>query len=487
MMLRTLTSFILLVFFLLFVSGLLRAQVREKLPEKTSDQSDWCINCHRSITPGIVASWEKSVHSRISPIEAMKKEGLKRKVSAEQLPEDLKSVVVGCYECHGLRGEEHSDHFDHHGASINVIVSPDDCASCHPVEASQFGESKKAHARDNLVKNEVFEQLSEAVIAGSDAKVDASTRRYTCEACHGSKVSVTGTRVVKRGMPVELPVLSNWPNQGVGRINPDGSRGACTACHPRHSFSIEVARKPHTCSQCHLAPDFPAWEVYRESKHGNILLSKEREMNWSEVPWRVGKDFTAPSCASCHISLVAGYRGKKLIDRSHNPASRLWIRLAGFVYSHPQTKTGKTHTIRNAQGKQLPATLDGRLASQYLIDEDEMELRQEKMEELCTACHSTNWTEGHFALMDEAIEESDAEVKAMTDLLQAAWSRARLDEGNPFDEPLEYSWVRTWLYYANSIRYGAAMSGPDYTSFKNGWAEISDLMSKMKEELEERQ
>ncbi|MFO0794711.1 MAG: hypothetical protein U0586_11700 [Candidatus Brocadiaceae bacterium] len=42
---------------------------------------------------------------------------------------------------------------------------------------------------------------------------------------------------------IDVPDLSGWPNQGVGRINPDGSSGACTSCHPRHSFSIEIARK----------------------------------------------------------------------------------------------------------------------------------------------------------------------------------------------------------------------------------------------------
>ncbi|HIC98731.1 MAG TPA: CBS domain-containing protein [Pyrodictiaceae archaeon] len=31
--------------------------------------------------------------------------------------------------------------------------------------------------------------------------------------------------------------------KGVGRVDPDGSLGTCTACHPRHQFSVEYARK----------------------------------------------------------------------------------------------------------------------------------------------------------------------------------------------------------------------------------------------------
>ena len=37
-----------------------------------------------------------------------------------------------------------------------------------------------------------------------------------------------------------------------------------------------------------------------------------------------------------------------------------------------------------------------------------------------------------------------------------------------FDEANEQKWIREWLFYANSVRYAAAMSGPDYATFKNG-------------------
>ena len=69
--------------------------------------------------------------------------------------------------------------------------------------------------------------------------------------------------------------------KGVGRANPDGSLGASQASHPRHTGSIEVARKPYTCSQCHIEPDVPAWDVYEESKHGNIFSSKYHEWDFN--------------------------------------------------------------------------------------------------------------------------------------------------------------------------------------------------------------
>ncbi|GAB6886957.1 hypothetical protein JCM13304A_04550 [Desulfothermus okinawensis JCM 13304] len=38
-----------------------------------------------------------------------------------------------------------------------------------------------------------------------------------------------------------------------------------------------------------------------------------------------------------------------------------------------------------------------------------------------------------------------------------------------FDEPMEKKWTELWLFYANSIRFSAAMSGGgDYGVFANG-------------------
>jgi len=130
-------------------------------------------------------------------------------------------------------------------------------------------------------------------------------------------------------------VLSGWPNQGVGRINPDGSRGSCSSCHARHAFSIEVARKPYTCAQCHKGPDVPAYPVYQVSKHGNIQASSDHEWDYDAVPWQPGEHFNAPTCATCHASLLANADGVVLAARSHRMNDRLFTRLFGLPYAHP--------------------------------------------------------------------------------------------------------------------------------------------------------
>ena len=458
----------------IFIFSVVNVCLAQKLPLKTSHETDWCITCHRNLTPGVVAAWRKSTHAKMTVKMAREKKGLASKVSSTDIPEELTGVVVGCYECHGLRPEEHTDNFKHNGSRINIVVTPKDCAVCHSVEASQFTTSKKAMAHDNLTKNPVYRKLMSAVASKSGGAPTTDTLNTTCLACHGSKVEVVGRESISRGIPVRVPVLSNWPNQGIGRVNPDGSTGSCSACHPRHTFSIEVARKPQTCSQCHLEPDFPAWNVYHESKHGNIVLSNPNDIDWKSVPWEPGRHFTAPTCATCHVSLLADSKGRELVKGDHNLGNRLWMRLAGFVHSHPQPRDGATHKIRNSDGLPLPTTFDNRLASEFLINEEEQQARRKQMTAICTSCHSTMWTRSFFKGLDSTISETNEMTLKATNLIQQAWRHGLADKENPFDEPIEYDWVRCWLYYANSIRYGAAMAGPDYTTFKNGWAELNN-------------
>ncbi|MFN2437489.1 MAG: hydroxylamine oxidase, partial [Desulfotignum sp.] len=104
-----------------------------------SGETEECLGCHRELHPGLVASWEKSRHSRTTSAAALLKEPLDRRVSSDSISQALQEVVVGCYECHSLRPEHHADSFEHNGYRINVVVSPDDCATCHSKEVAQYG------------------------------------------------------------------------------------------------------------------------------------------------------------------------------------------------------------------------------------------------------------------------------------------------------------------------------------------------------------
>lgn len=460
-----------------------------------SEQTQLCVLCHKKYTPGIVEDWLTSRHSKVTPEMALAKPVLERRISSDIIPETFRSVVIGCYECHGQNASSHKDNFDHFGFKINVVVSPNDCKTCHPVEVGQYSVSKKANALDILQKNPLYHTFVETVQGlkeikdGKIIRLNASdnSKSETCYACHGTLVTVKGMKKISTDIgDIDVPDLSNWPNQGVGRINPDGSLGACTPCHARHSFSIEVARKPYTCSQCHLEPDVPAFDVYRESKHGNIFFSKQHEWNWTNVPWRIGKDFQAPTCATCHNSLLTTPDGKVIAPRTHDFGSRLWVRLFGLIYSHPQPKDARTYLIKNKDDLPLPTAFTGEPASEYLIDKSEQIWRQNEMKKICRGCHNTDWVNQHFARLDATIAETDKMSLTATRLILKAWNEGLADPSNPFDEMIEHKWIKQWFFYANSVRYASAMGGPDYASFKNGWWELMTNLCTMQDLIQTR-
>lgn len=479
--------------FLFFITVFAQVSTQKSIFPPRSEETQDCIDCHKSVTPGIVEDWLSSLHSKTTPGMALKKAELERRVSAKQISDKLLSVVVGCYECHSLNAANHKDNFEHNGYNINVIVSPKDCSTCHPDEEQQYSQSKKAHALDNLEQNPLYHTLVETIDGVQEVrdgkimyhKASEVTKAKTCYACHGTKIEVTGMKtIVTENDELDVPNLTNWPNQGVGRINPDGSQGACTSCHPRHSFSIEIARKPYTCAQCHLAPDVPAWDVYRESKHGNIFQAMQHEWNWDAVPWKVGKDFRAPTCATCHNSLLINSDDEVIVQRSHDFGSRLWVRIFGLIYSHPQPKNGATYLIKNPDGLPLPTTFTGKIAGEFLIDQKEQQQRQAVMKKVCVSCHGTDWVNGHMVHLETTIHESDQMVLAATQLMQKGWNQKLADPANPFDEALERKWIEQWLFYANSVRYSAAMGGPDYAAFKYGWWDLTKNIQDMKEAIE---
>lgn len=475
-------------FFLIAAASGLRAAEAPISPESRA-----CINCHSTFTPGIVADWRQSRHSAVTPSDALKRPELQRRVSGSA--GKLDATVVGCFECHGLNAQRHADNFLHYGYRINVVVSPGDCALCHPEEVADYKGSKKAMAWGNLAKNPLYSGLVNAITGLKEARggdvvsrpPSEHTKQETCFACHGTVVRVKGLRNIKTPIgTIEVPELEGWPNQGVGRLNPDGTEGACTACHPRHSFSIGTARKPYTCSQCHLEPDVPAWNVWAESKHGNIFFSEHSNWDFGHVPWRLGTDFGAPTCAACHMSLITAPDGETVIARrSHDFGSRLWVRLFGLIYTHPQPLSGDTSLIVNDDGLPLPTTFAGRPALKYLIGEKEGERRQGLMTALCRGCHGSSWTELHFKKMRNTLEETDAMTLSATKLLQEAWRLGLADGSNPFDEAIEQKWIKQWLFYGNSVRYASAMTGaPDYAAFKYGWWGLTTNIEEMRHQIE---
>lgn len=467
---------------------------------RVSGVTEECLGCHAALHPGIVESWRKSRHSRTTPAAAMAVEGLSRKVSSQTVPDDLKATAVGCAECHTLSPGSHKDTFDHNGYSIHVVVSPKDCSTCHAQEAEQFDRNLMSHAHGNLVGNSLYQLLAQSINdlpVVDDTRVlvkpsDRLTDEESCLYCHGTRLEVKGTESRETEMgELEFPIISGWPNQGVGRINLDGSKGSCSACHTRHDFSIEMARKPHTCKECHVGPDVPANKVYEASKHGNIYSTKGGGWDFNAVPWTVGKDFTAPTCAGCHMSLLVDTEGKVVVERSHEVKDRLPWRIFGLIYAHPHPREADTTVIQNAGGLPLPTELDGRFVDKFLYTEQEQDKARKTMQASCRRCHDTSWVDGHWARFMNTIQHTNGATLAATQLMQDIWKRDLAQNhtrgGNPFDEFIEKVWSDVWLFYANTIRFSSSMAGGgDYSVFADGKYHLSRAVREMEDWLKAR-
>ena len=318
---------------LVFPHGVPAAEV------KVSDATQACIECHTVIHPGIVQDWQESRHSQVTPGEAMAVKGLGLKVSSTDVPEKLQGFVVGCAECHTLRPKEHADTFEHNGYEIHIVVSPGDCRTCHAQEAQQYTRNLMSHAYKNLAGNKVYQDLEQTILGGiqrRDGKVtiqpaNAATQAEACYYCHGTRLKVTGTETRNTSLAGELqfPKIDGWPNQGVGRVNLDGTLGSCAACHTRHRFSIEMARKPYTCKECHVGPDVPVNKVYEASKHGTIFSTHNTGLGLQNCALDHREGFLGPDLRGLPRQPGGEHRGRgggRTLPPDERPAALAHVR-----------------------------------------------------------------------------------------------------------------------------------------------------------------
>ena len=369
-----------------------------------------CLECHQRENPGIFTDWAGSIHAKVG---------------------------VSCRDCHSLTDQSVAwvsrDHFEVDPTPVSGLVSPDRCSMCHEQEAEEYRRSKHANTL------EIIKTIDKWLIHGMN---DETERATGCFACHGTTV------VFEEGQPVE----GSWPNVGVGRKNPDGMLGSCTSCHTRHSFSVEEARKPEACDQCHLGPDHPQIEIYNESKHGTIYHAEGDSWNWrpEDFTWSAGTDYRAPTCATCHMSEAPG------VERSHDVTSRLAWELQAPL------------TIRPSEFKPWPSPTDWR------------EERQ-RMEAVCYQCHSSEWVEGHFSNTDKVVKHYNENyygpVRRVMDELYAA---GELSADSYFDEELEWEFYEFWHHEGRRARMGAAMMAPDY-AWWHGFYELKHRFLKFME------
>lgn len=352
-----------------------------------------CAACHARNTPGIVQQYGYS---------------------------SMAAAEVLCEDCHVVP-QDYAGAVEHEGTYVLPSPTSAMCARCHSVEVSQFNQSR--HGLPAYIAYAGTEPLDETLLAQYESipegqfapdKMRATLHalegeavtRFACETCHN-----------------------------VGKPAADGSVGQCQKCHLRHEYSLEQARKPETCNQCHIGPDHPQWEIYFESPHGIAYSTMGDDWNWLADPGTLDvTDFPAPTCATCHFS---GFGGA---STTHDAGDRLtWYLFSPISERRP---TYQDNAVR--------------------------------MQTVCQECHNTEFIQTFYTDADKAVEQVNAWVKE-SDAIMAELKEKGLVTTDPFDQPIDFTYYELWHHWGRTTKFGTWMQGPDYTQWHGAYEVLSDL------------
>lgn len=420
-----------------------------------------CVDCHRKQSAALVKEWDSSRHAA---------EG------------------VGCLDCHSAK-EGTDGAWKHQGAVVSTLVTPQRCGECHNDEFKQF--SRSHHAKAGEILASLDNVLAEKV-AGLPGNIADAVNG--CWQCHGSIIKFSrgaDGKILTVG-PENKPVIdpTTWPNSGMGRLNPDGSRGSCNACHPRHAFDAKVARLPDNCGKCHMGPDHPQIEIYKESKHGIAFDANREKMALDKKgEWVLGRDYSAaPTCASCHLSSYMTANGP-VAANTHDVGERIsWtlrpvvsskLNLVTFADgykedypdSRPVPKVGETvETVEKvAENEKLVSKKVSRKVASVTTWQD----RRNRMKGACLNCHGDSFVNNFYSQFDDLVAlYNDKFAKPAQDMMNELIKDGVLKKEAPFEHEVQWIFWELWHHEGRRARHGASMMGPDYTHW-HGMYEVS--------------
>lgn len=358
-----------------------------------------CASCHREETRAIVVEYELSEHA---------------------------DVGTTCLDCHAA--VEAQDAVEHRGFEITTSVTSLNCAQCHATQYRQYLRSR--HAAPAF-----------AAVRGPDPftpeQIELAERYHP-----GAVVRPPNELAVLEG---EEAIVSGCVQcHSVGAPNPDGSIGSCTACHSRHRASVELARMPRTCGQCHMGPDHSQLEIYEESKHGVLFEAWRDEMDLSAEPRELDvEDMPVPTCSTCHMS------GLGTLGSTHDVTERLSYWLFAPI------------------SERRPTYLQGRT----------------EMMTACNQCHTAEHTELFFERAEDMLVAVNGRVEAATALMDELRAEGLLTP-EPFDEPIEFTYFDYWHYYGRTAKHGAFMGGADFVQWHGNY-ELLNLLVELRAEAAE--
>jgi hydroxylamine dehydrogenase len=357
---------------------------RDQPSQALVEASGKCAGCHLRETAAIVRQFETSRHT---------------------------AKGVTCLDCH--RPAEGQPSIDHRGFVIAKSLTAKNCAQCHAREYDQFTRSRHAAP-------------SWAAVNGPG---DFSPEQLALgERWHKGWVNRAGNPI---GHLEGSAALAGGCNacHAIGKPNADGSFGTCTSCHARHSASVELARLPSTCGQCHMGPDHSQIEIYEESKHGALFEAQRDRMNLRADPMHLTTaDMSVPTCATCHMS---GLDGGSV---THDTTERLsWYLFAPVSTKRPEYQRG-----------------------------------QAAMKDVCGRCHARSLIDAYFTRAEAVLQATNEKVQGIVAVMDGL-RKEGLVPAKPFTTALQFQEFDAWHYYGRTAKHGAFMGGADFVQWHGNY------------------
>ncbi len=326
---------------------------------------------------------------------------------------------VNCLDCHAPA--ERQQGVQHHGFVIVTKLTAANCRGCHESIYQEFLRSRHAATSWAAVYGE--KGLSPQLVEFTEKYQPGGARRppHVFVAMLGQSAMTSGCEAC----------------HAVGRPNDDGTVGTCTACHTRHTSSVEIARLPRTGGQCHLGPDHSQIEIYEESKHGVMFNAQKNLLNLSAPPQELTtRDMFIPTCATCHMS---GLDGLKV---THDPTERLsWYLADAISNKRPNYALG-----------------------------------QANMKQVCNQCHTMPVVERVYDQAEKVIASTNEKVSQAQTLMNDL-RKSGLLSGPPFSNMIDFTYFDLWHYDARTAKHGAFMGGADFVQWHGNYP----MMHKMVE------
>jgi len=318
---------------------------------------------------------------------------------------------VSCLDCH--QPADNQQRQDHHGFVITKQMTAGNCRSCHESTYQEFVRSRHAAVSWAAVYGE--QGLSAEQVTFAEKYQPGYAKRPP-----HPFIKLEGTSAMTSGCA---------QCHSVGRPNEDGTIGTCTACHTRHTSSVEIARLPRTCAQCHMGPDHSQIEIYEESRHGVLFEAQREQLNLRAEPRALTtRDMFVPTCATCHMS---GINGLKV---THDPSERL------------------SYYLADAITKQRP----------------NYALAQANMKQVCTQCHTSSLVNRVYDQAEQVVTSTNEKVQNALDIVNGLKQDGAL-AGEPFSHPIDFIYFDLWHYDGRTSKHGAFMGGADFVQWHGNY------------------